>query len=60
VAAYLLQHGFDVSHPDVRLTGDVPEVPFEVIREEPILEDGSAEDDITARHISRLRLEIGA
>jgi len=60
MAAYLHEHGFDVSHLDVRLTGDVPEVPFEVIREEPILEDGSAEDDITARHISRLRIEIGA
>ena len=60
MAAYLHEHGFDVAHLDVRLTGDVPEVPFEVIREQPILEDGSAEDDITARHISRLRLEIGA
>jgi len=60
MAAYLHEQGFEVSHLDVRLAGDVPEVPFEVIREEPILEDGSAEDDITARHISRLRLEIGA
>jgi hypothetical protein len=38
----------------------VPDTPFDVIREVPVLEDGSAEDDITARHISRLRLEIGA
>ena len=60
MAAYLHEHGFDVTHLDVRLAGDVPETPFEVIRELPILEDGSAEDDITARHIARLRLEIGA
>jgi len=60
MAAYLHEHGFEVSHLDVRLAGEVPETPFEVIREVPVLEDGSAEDDITARHISRLRLEIGA
>jgi hydroxymethylpyrimidine pyrophosphatase-like HAD family hydrolase len=60
MATYLHEHGFEVSHLDVRLSGDVPDTPFDVIREVPVLEDGSAEDDITARHISRLRLEIGA
>lgn len=60
MASYLHEHGFDATHLDVRLSGEVPAVPFPVIRELPVLEDGSAEDDITARHISRLRLEIGA
>lgn len=60
MATYLDEQGFEVSHLDVRLSGEAREESYEVIREIPILEDGSAEDDITARHISRLRLEIGA
>src|SRR5699024_12865511 len=59
MAKHLHEAGFEVTHLDVRLDGDVPDVPFEVIRERPSLDDGVAEDDLTARHIARLRAEHG-
>ncbi|MBP2435673.1 hypothetical protein [Microbacterium amylolyticum] len=50
--------GFTTTHLDVRPHGQVPEVAFEVIRERPRFDEGVAEDDITARHIARLRSQL--
>lgn len=58
MAEHLHAAGYDVTHLDVRLDGDVPDVPYAVIRERPSLDDGVAEDDLTARHIARLRAEL--
>ncbi|NHI17001.1 hypothetical protein [Microbacterium excoecariae] len=58
MARYLDAHGFTATHLDVRPTGDVPDVSFEVIREVPHTREGDAEDDITARHLARLRAEV--
>ncbi|MGI6878117.1 hypothetical protein [Microbacterium sp. gxy059] len=59
MAAQLHDDGFTATHLDVRPEGDVPEVPFEVIRELPMPSIGVAEDDLTARHLARLRDELG-
>ncbi|WP_110589025.1 hypothetical protein [Microbacterium suaedae] len=58
MSAQLHESGYDTTHLDVRPFGDVPEVPFRVIRERPRFDEGVAEDDITARHIARLRSEL--
>ncbi|WP_156759686.1 hypothetical protein [Microbacterium karelineae] len=59
MSAQLHESGFDTTHLDVRPCGTVPDVPFRVIREQPRFDEGVAEDDITARHIARLRSELG-
>ena len=59
MAEHLHAADYEVTHLDVRLDGEVPDVPYAVIRERPALDDGVAEDDLTARHIARLRAELG-
>lgn len=59
MSAQLHESGFDTTHLDVRPCGAVPDVAFRVIREQPRFDEGVAEDDITARHIARLRSELG-
>ncbi|WP_221584335.1 hypothetical protein [Microbacterium sp. G2-8] len=54
----LAESGFQTTHLDVRPHGQVPDVPFDVIREQPRFAEGVAEDDITARHIALLRSEL--
>ncbi|GAA4765638.1 hypothetical protein [Microbacterium gilvum] len=56
MASWLAAHGDDVVHLDVRPSGEVPDVPFPVLRERPT--DAVAEDDLTAGHLARLRAEL--
>ena len=58
MATWLHERGDDVTHLDVRPSGDARDVPYAVIREIP--EPGRAEDDLTALHLARLRAQIGA
>ncbi|HJA03964.1 MAG TPA: hypothetical protein H9800_03805 [Candidatus Microbacterium stercoravium] len=58
MATELHGRGFDVTHLDVRLSGDARDEPFRVIREVPDLAGGNAEDDITAYHVHELRAEL--
>lgn len=60
MSAQLHEDGFETTHLDVRPHGEVPDVPFDVVRERPDFTAGVAEDDITARHLARIRAELGA